>query len=71
MKLKRGMRVMTARGAVALRGRNGCFPEQWWGHPVIDGKTDRKHIMVLTARDVTALPVREGWQGVLPGLLKG
>lgn len=71
MKLKHGMKVMTARGPVALRGRNGCFPEQWWGYPVINGKMDRKHIRVLTARDVTALPVREGWQGVLPGLLKG
>lgn len=71
MRLRHGMKVGTARGVVALRGRNGCFPEQWWGHPVVGGKTDRNHIRVLTARDVTALPVREGWQYVLPGLLKG
>ena len=37
MKLRHGMTVMTARYAVVLRGRNQCFPDQWWGHPIIEG----------------------------------
>ena len=59
MKLRHGMTVMTARYAVVLRGRNQCFPDQWWGHPIIE------------AEDVVALPVPEGFQRVFPGLLKG
>lgn len=64
------MMVMTSRYAVVLRGRNGCFPKQWWGHPVINGKVMKRHIIVLQVEDVVALPVPEGYQRVLPGLLK-
>lgn len=47
MKLRHGMTVMTARYAVVLRGRNQCFPDQWWGHPIIEGKIMKRHTIVL------------------------
>mgnify|MGYP006875354935 FL=1 len=49
MKLRHGMTVMTARYAVVLRGRNQCFPDQWWGHPIIEGKIMKRHTIVLKA----------------------
>ena len=48
-----------------------CFPDQWWGHPIIEGKIMKRHTIVLKAEDVVALPVPEGFQRVFPGLLKG
>ncbi|MFQ8738158.1 hypothetical protein WCP94_003218 [Bilophila wadsworthia] len=56
---------------MVLRGRNQCFPDQWWGHPIIEGKIMKRHTIVLKAEDVVALPVPEGFQRVFPGLLKG
>ena len=53
------------------RIRNQCFPDQWWGHPIIEGKIMKRHTIVLKAEDVVALPVPEGFQRVFPGLLKG
>ena len=70
MKLRHGMTVMTRRYPVVLQGRNQCFPDQWYGYPVIGGKINRKHFIVLKVEDVVALPVPEGYQGILPGLLK-
>ena len=54
-----------------VRDRNQCFPDQWWGHPIIEGKIMKRHTIVLKAEDVVALPVPEGFQRVFPGLLKG
>lgn len=70
MELRHGMTVMTKRYAVVLQGRNQCFPDQWWGFPIINGRVARDHNIVLTAGDVVALPVPEGYQCVFPGLLE-
>ena len=70
MKLRHGMTVMTARYAVVLRGRNQCFPDQWWGHPIIEGKIMKRHTIVLKAEDVVAFPVPEGvlTAGIVEGI---
>lgn len=71
MKLRHGMTVMTARYAVVLRGRNQCFPDQWWGHPIIEGKIMKRHTIVLKAEDVVALPRAGGFPTRVSGIVEG
>ena len=61
------MTVMTARYAVVLRGRNQCFPDQWWGHPIIEGKIMKRHTIVLKAEDVVA----GGFPARVSGIVEG
>lgn len=67
--LRPGLIVMTARGPVELRGRNGCHRWMWWGWPVEKGKPLKQRFRLLTAEDVQAIKVEQGFQTILPGML--
>ena len=68
--LRPGLIVLTARGKVELRGRNGCNLAQWWGFPYINGRPDRRRMWIGFARDIHAIETDYGFQCVLPGLLE-
>lgn len=65
-----GLIVLTSRGPVELRGRNGCHRWMWWGWPIRNGRPLKNHTWVGTARDVLAVRVEYGFQTVLPGYLE-
>lgn len=68
--LRPGMIVMTARGPVELRGRNGCHRWMWWGWPIKNGKSQRQHMWVGTAAQVQAIKVEQGYQMMFPEMLQ-
>lgn len=61
-----GLVVATPSGAVQLRGRNGCYPWMWWGHPVRDGEADTRRVKLVDTRGNVAAKTQDGARYVLP-----
>ena len=61
-----GLVVCTPSGDVVLRGRNGCYPWMWWGHPVRDGTPDTRRERIVDTRGNVAAKTVDGAQYVLP-----